>query len=234
MFRRRLGLILILLALDTVLVLVAVNDVEIRHQLRTTSASLASAKTQLSDSQVSLKIVSSRLQTTLSLSTSAQAGLLRTQGALSNGLQTAIALLQGERSMSPGTIIVALPRVQGVGGAVILTPPPTASPSAVLLTTVINGAVPGNKYSIAWGECPEDLTTQTFGATSVAFEGGFAVLPTIPITLPDSGTRSWFRLHLITPPVEALSGVLGGVRGPFLQGPFGTQDTPVPSNVPAC
>jgi hypothetical protein len=192
---------------------------------------LASERSQLSDSQAMLTYVSSRLRQSQTDSASTQSSMLNTQSALENALQSEIALRQGVTG-SPGTILVELPQVQGVGGILILSPPSGAHPE-VSLTTVITGAVLGRTYDIVGGRCPEESATEVLGASSIAVASS-VVLPTTRIELPDNGTRFYFRLQRRVSPADSASGVLGGVFGPFLQGPNGGQGTPVPPNRPAC
>lgn len=233
LFRRRLGLILSLLALGVVLALVSANDVGVHDQLHSTRADLASTRTQLYYSQLSTGIVNTRLQRTIAQNASAQASLLSTQSTLESGLQAAIGLLQGARTNAE-TIIIELPTVQGVSGSVILTPLPPTSRSAFALTTVINGGAPGFTYAIAVGQCPEVLTAQAFRAVSIPDGVGSAILPTVEIELPSNGVRYWIRLHVITAGAQTLSGVLGGVLGPSLKNTSAVQGTPVPPTRPAC
>jgi hypothetical protein len=230
LFRRRLGLILVLLALDTVLVLVAVNDVDIRHQLRTTSASLASAKTQLSDSRVSLRILNTRFRATQSQNAEAQSSTNDQRNQLEGELSGVIDLLQGN-SGNTGTAVGAIATVKGVGATLVFTS--VQSPSTVSLTTVITGASPGRTYAIGWGLCPENVSSQTFAASAVATSGGFVILPKIHVAVPADGVEFWLRLHEITPPGS--TGVLGGViNSYFRQGESLAHGSPVPPTRAAC
>jgi hypothetical protein len=220
---------LVLLALDTVLVLVAVNDVDIRHQLRTTSASLASAKTHLSDSQVSLRILNSRFRATQSQNTAAQSATNDQRNQLEGELQGVIDLLQGDTGNN-GTAVGAIATVKGVGATLVFTSVQT--PSTVSLTTIVAGA-PGRSYAIGWGSCPEDLSSLTFAASAVATPGGFAILPRIHFAVPPNGGEFWLRLHEITPPGS--TGVLGGViNSYFRQGESLANGSPVSPIRAAC
>ncbi len=229
-FRRRLGLILILVALDTVLVLVAVNDVAIRHLQRTTSASLASTKAQLSDSQISLRILNARFQATQRQNAATQSSTLVQQTQLQGELQGVIDLLQGGTG-NTGTSVGDIAAVNGVGATLVFSSVQT--PMTVSLTTIVTGANAGHTYAIGWGTCPEDLSSQTFAASAVARPGGFVILPTVHLDVPGDGVEFWLRLHEITPPGS--TGVLGGVvNSYFRQGESLAHGSPVPPTRAAC
>lgn len=228
-FGQRLGLILSLLILAVGLVLVSTNDVGVHDQLHSTRVALASDKAQLSDSQVSLRIVNSRLLGTIRQNASTQSSLLGQQTQLQGELQGVVDLLQ--RTPGTGTTVGAIAPVLGVGATLVFTS--IQAPSSVSLTTIITGASPGRTYAIGWGICPEDLLSQQFAATAIATPSGFVILPTIHIDLPANGSEFWLRLHEITP--LASTGVLGGlVDAYFRQGESLGNGSPVPPTRAAC
>jgi hypothetical protein len=228
-FGRRLGLILILLALDTVLVLVAINDVVIRDQLRTTHSSLASATTRLTDSQVSLRILNRRFQATQRQNAAAQSSTLAQQTQVQGELQGVLDLLQGTTGNS-GTTVGAISTVHGVGATLVFTSVQT--PSTVSLTAIVTGASPGRTYALGLGRCPEDVSSRIFAASAVAIPDGFVILPTIHVDVPANGGEFWLRLHEITP---SGSTVLGGVADAYVrQGESLGNGSPVPPTRAAC
>jgi len=212
--------------------IVTANDVLVHTQLHAARAELATTRHDLFGRRADVQIAMSWVRNARVQSASADSTLQSTQSALEGGLQSAVDLLQGVQAPR-GTTLTDLPRVRGVGGAFIVSPRGPGS-STASVTIVINGAVPGSRYSVASGTCPEDLSSSSaLGAGSVvSFESdasGSVVFPAISTGLPDSGARLWFRLRQTTPPDTGVS--LGGVLGPFT-GPG--HATPVPPNQPAC
>ncbi len=228
-FERRLGLILILLALDTVLVLVAINDVVVRGQLRTAHSSLVSATTRLANSQVSLQILNRRFQATQRQNAATQSSTLAQQTQLQGELQGVLDLLQ-RATGNNGTTVGAISTVQGVGATLVFTSVQT--PSTVFLTAIVTGASPGRTYALGLGPCPEDVSSRTFASSAVALPGGFVILPTIHVDVPANGGEFWLRLNEITP---SGSTVLGGLADAyFRQGESLGNGSPVPSTRAAC
>jgi cell division protein FtsL len=220
--RRRLtGVALALLVVGCVAAFVAVTDVYAHNQLRLTRSELADANRQLNASRSQVNGLTAQVNGSQSLVAQAltQIGFLR-----SFFLET-----QSEISLP-------LPEVLGTGGILLVSPlPGTGSgPTRAVLTAFLDGALKGDTYAIAAGGCPENLSPQSYIATSTqTFDGGTLVLPTVSIKLPANGARFWFRLHMVTPG-ETSPGVLGGVLGPFTGGSGGRLGTPVPPNEPAC
>jgi len=216
-----------------VLVIVAVSvglatiDVGLHNESRSAHAALTLARAQVSQSQVSLRVVNARFKQTQALNAEDTAILSSTESALENALQSAAAGLQGA-GLEVGTTIVTLPRVQGIGGDVILT---RASASRVVVTPLISGTTPGT-FAIALGACPEGAATQTFSARALAPDS--VILPSVNIYIPANGPRFWVRLSVI---ITTESGdqftALGGVLGSF-QGSSLVQGAPVPPDTLGC